>query len=100
VITLIPIFLFPWIVSIPAVLWLGFWFVQQYLSGLGSLSQHAAAGGVAYWAHVGGFLFGVVIGIAARLVSAAGPQPAAGARPAVPGGRSYHYGYDREWPFH
>jgi membrane associated rhomboid family serine protease len=97
VITLVPIFLFPWFVSIPAVVWLGLWFVQQYLSGLGSLSQGTEAGGVAYWAHVGGFLFGVVVGIGARWVST--DEPKTGARPALPGGRSYLYGYDRDWPF-
>jgi membrane associated rhomboid family serine protease len=77
--TFVPIFLV-WLVSIPAVVWLGLWFLQQYLSGLGSLTGQAATSGVAYWAHVGGFLFGVVTGIAARVGEAAGPQP---------GGRSY-----------
>jgi hypothetical protein len=58
-----------------------------------------ATGGVAYWAHVGGFVFGVVAGIAARLVSPEVPQPGIGARPSA-GGRPFYYGYDREWPFH
>jgi membrane associated rhomboid family serine protease len=97
VITLIPIFIFPWFVSIPAVLWLGFWFLQQYISGLGSLSQQAATGGVAYWAHVGGFLFGMVIGIAARFTIPEAPGSGPGTTAARP--RPFYYGYDRDWPF-
>ncbi|MBI3159558.1 MAG: rhomboid family intramembrane serine protease [Chloroflexi bacterium] len=55
VLTLVPLF-FLWFVEVPAVIFLGLWFVLQLLSGLGA----AAAPGVAWWAHVGGFLFGLV----------------------------------------
>ena len=48
-------------VQIPAVYLLGFWFVLQFFSGLGSLTATAQSGGVAYWAHIGGFLFGIAI---------------------------------------
>ena len=48
-------------VQIPAVFLLGFWFILQFFSGLGSLTATAQSGGVAYWAHIGGFLFGIVI---------------------------------------
>ncbi len=64
VITLIPIFIFPWFVRIPAVVFLGIWFVSQLYSGV--LSLGAASGvevsSVAWWAHVGGFAFGVLLG--------------------------------------
>jgi membrane associated rhomboid family serine protease len=46
---------------IPAVLLIGMWFLMQLFSA-GSVAQHAQTGGVAYMAHVGGFLFGVVTG--------------------------------------
>ena len=92
VITFIPIFLFPWIISIPAVVWLGIWFLYQWLNGMAVLHQHAA-GGVAYWAHVGGFLFGVLVALPARLREKT-PAAAPG-----PGRRPFYYGYDQEWPF-
>ena len=62
VVTLIPIFLYPWIVEISAFIFLGFWFVMQLYSGFQSLSIPAGAsmGGVAWWAHIGGFVFGMV----------------------------------------
>ena len=45
--------------AVPAVFMLGYWFVMQVLSGL--LSVGAEGGGVAFWAHVGGFLAGVIL---------------------------------------
>jgi membrane associated rhomboid family serine protease len=64
IITLIPIFIIPWFIEIPAVIFLGFWFVTQFFSGVLSLASAggAAAGGIAWWAHVGGFVFGLVLG--------------------------------------
>jgi membrane associated rhomboid family serine protease len=56
ILTLVFIFLVP----IPAVLVLGAWFVLQFLSGIGSLGT-ATSGGVAVWAHVGGFLMGMAM---------------------------------------
>lgn len=58
--TIIFIFIFPWFVEIPAILYLGFWFVSQLFSGFSSIG--AVAGGVAWWAHIGGFLFGLLLG--------------------------------------
>ncbi len=60
VVTLVFIFLFITLVEIPAVLFLGFWFVSQLFSGLASVGASAAEG-VAWWAHVGGFLVGLVL---------------------------------------
>jgi membrane associated rhomboid family serine protease len=54
---LIPIFIF-WTYQIPAGWLLGFWFVFQLLSGLASDSTQP---GVAFWAHIGGFLAGMVL---------------------------------------
>lgn len=62
VVTFIPIFILPWFIDIPAILYLGFWFISQLFSGLAALSTQAAAGGIAWWAHIGGFIFGLLLG--------------------------------------
>ena len=61
VLTLIPIFIFPWFVEIPALIYLVFWFVMQLLEGIGTLGMPVETGGVAVWAHIGGFVAGVVL---------------------------------------
>jgi len=67
VLTLIPILIFPWLVMIPAAVFLGLWFLLQLLSGSLELSARAGhAGGVAWFAHVGGFAVGAVIGLVLR----------------------------------
>jgi membrane associated rhomboid family serine protease len=58
VLTLIPIFLFFPLVEIPAFIFLGVWLVIQFINA--GLAPAAEAGGVAWWAHFGGFLFGVL----------------------------------------
>lgn len=66
VVTLVPIFFFLTLVEIPALLFIGFWFISQLFSGLVSIGTQA--GGVAWWAHVGGFVVGLVLApIFARL---------------------------------
>lgn len=60
VVTLLPLFVFFTVVEIPAVAFLGLWFLLQFLSGTVSLGRSAATGGVAWWAHVGGFVVGVL----------------------------------------
>ena len=60
VITLVPIFIFLQTVELPAVVFLGLWFLINLWSGLGSLAAHTQAGGVAWWAHIGGFLLGIL----------------------------------------
>jgi membrane associated rhomboid family serine protease len=57
VVTVIPILIFPWIVHVPAVLFLGLWFVGQLFSGVAAVG---AVSGVAWWAHIGGFAFGLL----------------------------------------
>jgi len=49
------------IVALPAIAVLGFWIVIQLINGLGSLGVKTESGGVAYMAHVGGFVAGVVL---------------------------------------
>lgn len=66
VLTLIPIGFFITTIRIPAVFFLGFWFVQQAFYGIASLQAPAnigmEGGGIAYWAHAGGFAFGAILG--------------------------------------
>ena len=48
------------LVEIPAIFFLGIWFLLQLVNGLGSLGvSNAAGGGTAFWAHIGGFVVGV-----------------------------------------
>src|SRR5262245_56578527 len=62
ILTLIPIFIFMQIIEIPAVIVLGFWFIMQFLAGTASLASATAnTGGVAWWAHVGGFVIGMIL---------------------------------------
>jgi len=61
VITLVPLFIFLQTVELPAVVFLGLWFLMNLWSGIvGSLVAHTQAGGVAWWAHIGGFLVGLL----------------------------------------
>jgi membrane associated rhomboid family serine protease len=60
VLTLIFIIFFVTLIEIPAVILLGIWFFLQFLPALGQVTTSAAGGdGIAYWAHVGGFAFGL-----------------------------------------
>ncbi len=59
ILTLLPIFLFITIVNIPAVVFIVFWFLIQFLYGFASLAA-SIKGGVAWFAHIGGFIFGIV----------------------------------------
>lgn len=64
VVTLVPLFfLFP-LIEVPAAFYLLFWFLMQFWMGsanLATAARHPEAGGVAWWAHVGGFLAGVIL---------------------------------------
>jgi hypothetical protein len=62
VVTIIPVFFFLQVAELPALIVLGFWFIMQFFSGLVSLSaETAGTGGVAWWAHIGGFLAGLAL---------------------------------------
>ncbi len=58
ILTLIPIFFIPYFVEVPALFFLGIWFVFQFLYA--SVSD-AQMGGVAWWAHIGGFVAGMAL---------------------------------------
>jgi membrane associated rhomboid family serine protease len=60
VLTLVPILFFFQLVELPAVIFLGFWFVMQFFSGAMSLAAgDQQMGGTAWWAHIGGFAAGI-----------------------------------------
>ena len=66
--TVIFLVFFYQLIDLPAVLVLAFWFLLQLIDGIGSLGMAgASAGGVAFFAHIGGFLFGATIGWLVRL---------------------------------
>ena len=68
------VFIFP--VELPAVVFLGVWFLSQLTSGVASLSPVAgeAAGGVAFWAHIGGFVVGMGLCVLLRRDEAPRPR--------------------------
>jgi membrane associated rhomboid family serine protease len=60
---------------VPAIVAIGIWAVFQFLNGIGSFAVSSeTTGGVAYMAHIGGFITGLVFGIVARGVYGAGPR--------------------------
>ena len=63
ILTLVPIFILFYLIDIPAFIFLGIWFLIQFVSGYASMiaEDGAAGGGIAWWAHVGGFSAGVVL---------------------------------------
>jgi membrane associated rhomboid family serine protease len=61
VITLVPILFWPVFVELPAVFFLGVWFLLQFFSGTLALAGAPGEAGIAWWAHVGGFLAGIVL---------------------------------------
>ena len=66
VLTLVPLGFFLTTFNLPAYLFLGFWFLQQAFFGVASLGVRTnvgmEGGGIAYWAHAGGFVFGAILG--------------------------------------
>lgn len=73
IVTFIPLGLFFTTVRIPAIFFLGFWFLQQAFNSFATLNMQAhvgmEGGGVAYWAHAGGFVFGAILGALLGLLS-------------------------------
>jgi membrane associated rhomboid family serine protease len=61
IVVLVPILFLPFFFDVPAVLFAGFWFLTQLLQGTISLMAPDAGGPIAWWAHVGGFIAGLVL---------------------------------------
>jgi len=63
IVSLVTLVFFWQIMEIPAIAFLGIWFLMQFLSGVGSIAtatSHAPGGGIAFWAHVAGFAAGAI----------------------------------------
>ncbi len=60
VLTLLFPFIFWGLIEVPAILFLGFWFLLQLLSGVGSIGVGQDVSGIAFWAHIAGFATGAV----------------------------------------
>ncbi len=58
ILTFIPIFFIPYFIEVPAFLFLGVWFLLQFVNAAGTASS---ATGIAWWAHIGGFVCGIVL---------------------------------------
>ncbi|MBA3778554.1 MAG: rhomboid family intramembrane serine protease [Chloroflexi bacterium] len=75
----VTVFLFRFLTAVPAIVAIGMWAVFQFLNGYGQLfASQETTGGVAYMAHIGGFVAGVVVGLLFRGAGSgrARPQPA------------------------
>ena len=77
VLTFIPFIVVIQMIEVPAVLYLLVWFAMQLYWGLHEGGQSSIAGGVAWWAHVGGFMFGIALG---PLLARRSPAPRRRAR--------------------
>jgi len=65
--TLIFLIFFFWTIELPAILVLGYWFLIQFVAGYQMMAiQSATGGGVAWWAHVGGFMTGAMLAVVLR----------------------------------
>jgi len=58
ILTLVPILIIPFFFEIPAFFFIGIWFVFQFISATAS---HGEVSGIAWWAHIGGFVFGIIL---------------------------------------
>lgn len=62
----VPVLFVPFFLEVPAILFAAFWFLTQVIPGLATLGAGGEAGGVAWWAHIGGFVAGWALGPALR----------------------------------
>lgn len=69
VLVLIPIFFIIELARVPAAFVIGFWFLMQLIQGVGSIVPGAAGAGVAWWAHIGGFVAGLILILPRRLAA-------------------------------
>lgn len=61
VVVLIPVLFYPLLVEVPAILFGGVWFLLQVMSGTAALGRPESGGGIAWWAHIGGFAAGALL---------------------------------------
>jgi membrane associated rhomboid family serine protease len=80
--TLVVLVFFYQLVDVPAIIVLGAWFLLQLVDGFASLGAATAQGGVAFFAHIGGFVVGALVGGLVRASSVGPRRPAWPIRPA------------------
>ena len=68
----VTVFLFRILVPVPAIVAIGLWAALQFVNGIGSIAVTDETGGVAYWAHIGGFVAGAIVGLIFRGVGTQG----------------------------
>lgn len=61
VLVIVPLFIVWQMMELPAIFVLGFWFLIQFFSGAAAISSVPGEGGVAWWAHIGGFVLGIIL---------------------------------------
>jgi membrane associated rhomboid family serine protease len=61
ILVIVPLFIIWEIMELPAIFVLGFWFLIQFFSGAAAISTVPGEGGVAWWAHIGGFVLGIIL---------------------------------------
>ncbi len=66
ILTLVFLVFFYQLIEVPAVIILAFWFLLQLVDGVASLGAPTAQGGVAFFAHIGGFVAGAIVGVLVR----------------------------------
>ncbi|HUG30306.1 MAG TPA: rhomboid family intramembrane serine protease [Candidatus Limnocylindria bacterium] len=64
----VTVFIFRFLTPVPAIVAIGMWAVLQFINGFGALGLEETGGGVAYMAHIGGFVAGVVAGLLFRII--------------------------------
>lgn len=76
ILTLVPLVFLITTIRVPALFFLGFWFIQQTFYGIASLGAEVnmGSGGIAYWAHAGGFVFGLILGPLLGLMNRTRPR--------------------------
>jgi membrane associated rhomboid family serine protease len=89
VLSVIPIFLFIEIIVLPAPVFLGIWFVLQFFQGTLAITS-TQTGGVAWWAHIGGFVVGYAVAAVLRMTGETSP-PVSAVRPRTERPQVYRY---------
>jgi membrane associated rhomboid family serine protease len=76
ILTLVFLVFFYQLIEVPALIILAFWFVLQLIDGVASLGAETAQGGVAFFAHIGGFVAGALVGLIVRAAGRGSSRPA------------------------
>jgi membrane associated rhomboid family serine protease len=61
------------VMQVPALVMIGLWILTQFVSGIGSIAVSEQTGGVAYWAHIGGFVAGIALAFVLKPFITSGP---------------------------